>query len=220
MGPDDRSDRVGVLPIPEALFVLGHDESGRPRYHQTILETVVAAGLFAELAIEGALTVTDGRPVWLHEPDRPRDVTEWLRRLLSAAAEHDLGSWLVEVGAEVTRRTYEGLERSGTCVRESSRRLRMFTVVRLRFAEPTLPGRIEAWYNSALVWTERPDRADAALAMLARQLGDRPPAYTDLPEARRQERKRLLRNTMDEPLHRIVAASRQTITAAALGTYR
>lgn len=226
-GDRDRAahgDELGAasahLPLPEALFLLGHDESGRARFHQARLAVVVAAGLVAELSIDGSLRLVDDRLRTVAEPRRPRaEVMQAMSALAHVPAPQPT-DWLVRLAPEACGNAYDCLESAGRCSHESTRRFGVFKVDRLRCADETLPARNEAWYNSALTWSKRLDRTDATLAALGQELGLTPPAFSDLSLEERRDRLALITETMTEPERRIVTAARAAIAAAALGAYR
>jgi Golgi phosphoprotein 3 GPP34 len=200
---------VTKLPLPQALFVLGHDESGRARSQQPLLDAVVAGGLAAELVIAGTVRLDGTRLVPAAEPDRPRPQQA---AVLDAVADGcELAGWLSRAAAGTG--AYEELAGAGLCERESSRRMGMFRVSRLRFADPTLAARTTAWFTNALVWSEHLDPTDAILAALGRELAEPPPAYLDLTADQRQARTQRLSAALDAPLRHIVNATHHAIAA-------
>lgn len=221
MHPRSGGATVVHLPLPYALFVLGHDEVGRPRIHPLLFDTVVAAGLIAELIIAGALRLVGTELVPVGEPARPRrQQLALLRAIIATRSGHQLTDWLSHVASTAGETTYDEMFRAGLCERESIRRMGMFRSTRLRFADPTVPARTGAWFNDALVWSRDLDATDAVLATLGRELGELPPAYLDLTADERKARTQRISAALDESLRLVVTATRTTIAATALGTYR
>lgn len=204
------------LPLPQALFVLGHDESGRARVHQPLLDAVVAGGLVAELVIDGALRLDGTRLVPVGEPagSRPQQVA--LLRAVAGTERRELADWLSEVAPSAGSGTYDEMAGAGLCERESGRRMGMFRVSRLRFADRTLSARTVAWFTNALVWSAHLEPVDAILAALGRELAEPPPAYLDLSADQRDARTRHLSAALDDPLHHVVNATHNAIVT--LGT--
>jgi|GEM_PF-549219 len=224
-GPRDASAR-GHLPLPEALFVLGHDESGRTRYHPRLLDTVLGGALLAEAAILGAVTVLEDGAVKVVDLARPpAGARDLLRAVLATLAEtpgeHGAREWVVgRFAPDAAVRVLESLERAGLCRRVTARRLGLFRSDRVEYADPSLLGRTEAWFGHALTWGEDLGPVDAVLAALGRELGPAPPAYEDLPAEARQHRQRVIDAALDDPVRRVVAATRGAIAASAFGAYR
>lgn len=210
----------GHLPLPEALYVLGHDLDGRPRYHPKLLDLVIAGALLAEPAIGGALKIGDGGVDVAAEPADTRDLQlAVLRTVANTPGRYGVADWLARLAPDATARTGESLERAGLCRRFTARRLGLFREERIRFADPSVLGRTETWYTYALVRGDDLGPHDAVVASLGRQLGPPPPAYADLPAERRRHRRQLIDAAMDEPVRRIVAATHAAITASAFGAY-
>ncbi|MGA8114679.1 MAG: GPP34 family phosphoprotein [Actinocatenispora sp.] len=217
--PYDRS--TARLPLPEALYVLGHDEQGRPRYHPTILAMVVAGGLLAELTISGVLVLADATPRVVADPHGQRELVRAAADTIRAdPGVSTLDVWLPRFAEEAVVRAGDALEEAGLCQRQRTRRLGILRSSRVVFTDRSLLSRTEAWFNSALIWSEQPDRTDAVLASLGRELGAVPPAYTDLTADGRRRRRQFLADSMDEGLRRIVSATHRAIANAALGAYR
>ncbi|GAA4210931.1 GOLPH3/VPS74 family protein [Actinocatenispora rupis] len=218
--PRDVSAR-GHLPLPEALFVLGHDETGRPRYHQRLLDMVIAGALLAEPTITGALKVADGGLDVAGEPRNVRDLQlAVLRTVANTPGRYAVDEWLARLAPDASARTGESLERAGLCRRFTARRLGLFREVRIRYADPSVLGRTEAWFTHALAWADDLGQEDAVLASLGREMGAPPPAYADLPVEHRRHRRTVIVAAMDDPVRRIVSATHAAITATAFGAYQ
>lgn len=223
--PRDASAR-GHLPLPEALFVLGHDEAGRTRYHPRLLDAVLGGSLLAEAAIVGAVTVVDGGTVKVADfggrhPAGARDLQiAVLDTLAGEPGPHTAAEWIGRFAPDAAARTLESLERAGLCRRITTRRLGLFRADRVQFVDPSVLGRIEAWFTHALTWAKDLEPTDAVLAALGRELGPAPPAYEDLPAEERTRRRRATDEAMDESVRRVVAATRAAIAASAFGAYR
>jgi hypothetical protein len=222
--PRDASAR-GHLPLPEALFVLGHDEAGRTRYHPRLLDVVLGGALLAEAAIGGAVTVVDGGTVKVADlggppPDARGLHLAVLDTLAGEPRSHTAGEWIGQFAPDATARILESLERTGLCRRVTARRLGLFRTDRIQFVDPSMLGRTEAWFTHALTWAQDLAPTDAVLAALGRELGPAPPAYEDLPAEERAARRRAVDEAMDESVRRVVAATRAAIAASAFGAYR
>ncbi len=221
--PDDEPDypdATGRLPLTETLFVLAHDEKGRPRFHPRILDVGIATAVLAELIIVGAVRCTDGPVRLVAVPPARRELLGSAARLIGGTLDaYGVTDWLHILADNAAVRAGDALVAAGLCERESGRRLGLFRVQRVRFTVRTLLPRAEAWYNNALTWSTQLGPADAVLASLGRDLGMLPPAYADLSGEAREQRRELILAAMDDQLRAVVAAARKYVTDAAFGAY-
>jgi hypothetical protein len=199
----------GRLPLRDELFLLAHDDEHgfRPRINLPALGIGLAGAVIADLLIDGAVRVDDGRlnPRGRHDRsytgDRIADQTLYAVRSTPGAAVRDV---IRRSSHELYAQTLAGLISAGILA-HTPRRLRRD---RLKVAEPAVLVQTRARPRYAVDAIGDPDLATDALCALLRATGLEHVLYLNLSTTELRERldaitRRIRHRARDPYLHAI-----------------
>jgi hypothetical protein len=155
------------LRLSEELFLLAHDDAGRPAVHPASLDVGVAGAELTELALAGRivvrggrLVVVDGSPTGYPESDR------LVAMIASGSEPPPLRAVLAALSEGAGGRARDRLLADGVLTRLSHRRLGLMQVTRFPATDEAVSRavRVRVWY--AAHGRTRPDPPTAALCGL------------------------------------------------------
>lgn len=210
-----RPEATRHLPLPESLFVLGHKEDGKPRFHQRVLNAALAGGLLAELCLANRVRILNGT---LHGGRPAAGDREMVARAVTAVggSPAPVATWLERIAAGIDRAIGAELVQAGLYRPKSARKPNG----RLVPADANLVVRTETWLNHSLTAARRLDPTSAALCAIARELDIRPIAWTSLSSAQRAEQSKFIASCCDDSTRVVVGAVHAVTAVTAMGVYR
>ncbi|MEV4356687.1 GOLPH3/VPS74 family protein [Nonomuraea sp. NPDC004186] len=199
------------LPLHEDLYLIAHDQSGKPLIHQSSMALGLAGAVVLELAVSGRVTVADGRATVSRPPagDTPVSLADGDVRLLIKKAANGLYD-----------RTREALVASGVLVRVSRRRLGMLPYTRHQLADIASVVRASSGVRSAVEGWKPPDARCAALCGLVAVLRLESELYLDQPANRLVGRLREIASAAPPVVGELVAVVDTLVGEAAVAVYR
>jgi hypothetical protein len=199
------------LPLHEDLYLIAHDQSGKPLIHQSSMALGLAGAVLLELAVSGRVNVAGGRVTVARPPagDAPVPLADGEVRLLIKKAADGLYD-----------RTREALVASGVLVRVSRRRLGMLPYTRYQLADIASVVRASSGVRSAVEGWKPPDARCAALCGLVAVLRLEAELYLDQPANRLVGRLREIASAAPPVVGELVAVVDTLVAEAAVAVYR
>ncbi|MER6006058.1 GPP34 family phosphoprotein [Nonomuraea angiospora] len=199
------------LPLHEDLYLIAHDQSGKPLIHQSSMALGLAGAVVLELAVSGRVTVADGQATVSRPPagDTPVSLADGDVRLL-----------IKKVANGLYDRTREALVASGVLVRVSRRRLGMLPYTRHQLADIASVVRASSGVRSAVEGWKPPDARCAALCGLVAVLRLESELYLDQPANRLVGRLREIASAAPPVVGELVAVVDTLVGEAAVAVYR
>ncbi|MGW0200365.1 GOLPH3/VPS74 family protein [Nonomuraea sp. NPDC003201] len=199
------------LTLHEDLYLIAHDQSGKPLIHQSSMALGLAGAVVLELAVSGRVTVADGQATVSRPPagDTPVSLADGDVKLLIKKAANGLYD-----------RTREALVASGVLVRVSRRRLGMLPYTRHQLADIASVVRASSGVRSAVEGWKPPDARCAALCGLVAVLRLESELYLDQPANRLVGRLREIASAAPPVVGELVAVVDTLVGEAAVAVYR
>ncbi|MET7336828.1 GPP34 family phosphoprotein [Nonomuraea sp. NPDC005650] len=180
------------LPLHEDLYLIAHDQSGRPLVHRSSLALGLAGAALLELTLSAS------------RPAPPGDVRLLVKR--TADGLYD--------------RTRAAMVASGVLVRVRGRRLGMLPYTRHRLADVASVVRASSGVRSAVEGWKPPDARCAALCGLVAVLRLEAELYLDQPANRLVGRLREIASAASPAVGEVVAVVDTLVGEAAVAVYR
>lgn len=153
--------------LPEELFLLAHDDAGRPAVHSASLDIGVAGGELTELALAGRIVAQRGRLFVVDgSPTDDPDSDALVAVIASGSEPPSLRTVLARVGEGAGGRIRDRLLADGVLTKVSHRRLGLMPVTRFPATDEAVRRAVSVrvWY--AAHGRTRPDPPTAALCGL------------------------------------------------------
>lgn len=201
------------LLLADELFLLLHDQAtSRPRTHPRVAGLGLAAGLLAELVLDGSVTVASGLLVVVDRRPSPDPLAHnVLGQLVGAPRQRTVRIWLdlLAHGAEYS--VGQRLVRAGRVTRTDNRRL-WRTVIEYRPVDPHAATWSETRLRSLLTGHAATTAGDAMLLSLLATIGLAPSVLGD-PESGELELDQLaqLGAALPAPLHELLVQTRVAV---------
>ena len=199
------------LPLHEDLYLIAHDQSGKPLIHQSSMALGLAGAVLLELAVSGRVTVADGRATVSRPPAGEAPVS---------VADGDVRLVIKKAADGLYDRTRETLVASGVLVRVSRRRLGMLPYTRYQLADIASVVRASSGVRSAVEGWKPPDARCAALCGLVAVLRLEAELYLDQPANRLVGRLREIAAAAPPVVGELVAVVDTLVGEAAVAVYR
>ncbi|MER7506590.1 GPP34 family phosphoprotein [Nonomuraea pusilla] len=214
------------LALHEELYLIAHDQSGKPAVHQTSMALGLAGAALLELALSGRVALEDGRAAAVPAaPPRPGPgdggVADGLLALIQRdGARRDARLWIKKTAEDVYPRTRDGLVSAGVLARVTGRRLGMLPRTRYQVTDLAYVVRASYGVRSAVEGWKEPDARAAALCGLVGALRVEGELYLDQPSAQLVGRLRAIAEASSPAVRDVVAAVDAFIGEAAVAVYR
>ncbi|MGW3344491.1 GOLPH3/VPS74 family protein [Nonomuraea rubra] len=179
------------LPLHQDLYLIAHDQSGRPLIHQSSLALGLAGAALLDLLLAGR--------------SAPADPRSELKRAVADG---------------VYDRTREGLLDSGVLVRVSGRRMGVLPYTRYELADIASIVRASSGVRSAVEGWKPPDARCAGLCGLVAVLRLEAELYLDQPGNRLVTRLREIAAAAGPPVPELVEIVDTLVAEAAVAVYR
>lgn len=211
------------LRLHQELYLLGHDEAGRPRTHLPALRLGLAGAVLLELVLTERLRLASGQLVVYDSTPLGDSVTDTVVTALvadRAQQDRDLRVWLRRLARDADERTRGGMVAAGLLVRVTSRRLGIMSSTRYEPTSdvPTAVARAAPRY--AVHGRQEPDAQCAALCALLAILQLQNALYLDLPGIEVLARLRQIGVLQVRPVREIVTVVDAMIRDLAVAVYR
>ncbi|MEV0614075.1 GPP34 family phosphoprotein [Nonomuraea sp. NPDC050404] len=209
---------MSSLPLHQDLYLIAHDQAGKPLVHASSLAVGLAGAALLDLLLAGHVKV--GSAGLTAEGQAIGDaVADGL--LAMAAAGPDPRSLLKQASmGDVYGRVREGLLGSGVLVRVSRRRMGMLPYTRYELADIASIVRASSGVRSAVEGWKTPDARCAGLCGLVAVLRLESQLYLDQPAARLVTRLREIAAAAAPPVGRLVETVDTLVGEAAVAVYR
>ncbi|SEL91848.1 GOLPH3/VPS74 family protein [Nonomuraea pusilla] len=214
------------LALHEELYLIAHDQSGKPAVHQTSMALGLAGAALLELALSGRVALADGRAAAVPAaPPRPGPgdggVADGLLALIQRdGARRDARLWIKKTAEDVYPRTRDGLVSAGVLARVTGRRLGMLPRTRYQVTDLAHVVRASYGVRSAVEGWKEPDARAAALCGLVAALRVEGELYLDQPSAQLVGRLRAIAEASSPAVRDVVTAVDAFIGEAAVAVYR
>ncbi|MFG6192317.1 GPP34 family phosphoprotein [Nonomuraea sp. JJY05] len=195
------------LPLHEDLYLIAHDQSGKPLIHQSSMALGLAGAVLLEQAISGRVTVAGGHVTVSGDAPVPM-------------ADGDVRFLIKKEADGLYDRTREALLASGVLVRVSRRRLGMLPYTRYQLADIASVVRASSGVRSAVEGWKPPDARCAALCGLVAVLRLEAELYLDQPANRLVGRLREIASAAPPVVGELVAVVDTLVAEAAVAVYR
>lgn len=207
--------------LRDELFLLGHDDAGKPVVHEASLSAGLAGAVLLDLVFCGRLRaqhqrveVIDVRPTGDALGD---SVVEALTRGVAPTGTRALVGVLANDAYERAAAT---LIAAGLLRKVVSRRLGLLPVMRYQVLDGPVVIRVRALLRAVVHGHEAPNARIAALAALARTVRAESQIYSSLPPAELLARLDVIASGLDLGVRQIIAAVDAVVAASALAAFR
>jgi hypothetical protein len=211
------------LRLHQELYLLSHDEEGRPLIHVPALRLGLAGAVLLDLVLTERLQVAAGQLVVYDHTPLGDSVADTIVPTLLADRSHrnrELRTWLRRLAEDADERTRGGLVAAGVLARTTRRRLGI--VPRTRYEPtghgPTMTARAGPRY--AVHGRQTPDAQCAALCGLLAVLRLHDTLYLDLPGGDVLDRLHAIAHRHTRPVREITATVEALIGELAVAVYR
>ena len=172
------------LRLHQELYLLGHDDAGKPRTHLPALRLGLAGAVLIELVVTERLHLSAGQLVVYNPTPSGDSVTDTVVAALiadRAQQDRDVRVWLRRLATDSDERTRGGMVAAGLLTRVTSRRLGIMSSTRYEPTSdaPAVVARAAPRY--AVHGRQQPDAQCAALCALLAILQLQSTLYLDLP---------------------------------------
>ncbi|MEV3984623.1 GPP34 family phosphoprotein [Nonomuraea sp. NPDC049758] len=208
-------------PLHHELFLIAHDQSGKPLVHQHSMALGLAGAVLLDLALSGRVTVGQGR-ITVVDPTPVGDaVVDSLVPLMSRdRAEGEARFWIKKLAEDAYDRTRQSLVTAGVLVMVTRRRMGMLPYTRYQLADIASVVRASAGVRSAVEGWKQPDGRGAALCGLVGALRLEAELYLDQPSARLVERLREIAGEHSPVVREVVQLIDDMLGEAAVAVFR
>jgi hypothetical protein len=210
------------LPIYQDLYLIAHDEAGKPLIHLSSMGLGLAGAALIELALGERVAVTQGRGA-PSERARIRTgdaVLDGLLLLVTRNDDHDVRSWIKGAAKDIYSHTRKSLVSSGVLIPVTKRRMGMLPYTRYQLADIASVVRASAGVRSAAEGWKQPDSRSAALCGLVAVLRVEEALYIDQPSSQLIARLRAIAGEHSPVVKELVDIVDHLVGEAAVAVYR
>ncbi|TDE59090.1 GPP34 family phosphoprotein [Nonomuraea mesophila] len=212
---------MNALPLHQDLYLIAHDQTGRPLIHLSSMALGLAGAVLLDLALGGRVTVAQGQAAATRSAPTGDAIADDLVSLLPRhRAGRELRYLLKKTADGIHDRTREALLGSGVLVQVSGRRLGVLPYTRYEPADIASVVRASAGARSAVEGWKQPDARCAALCGLVAVLRLEAELYLDQPSARLVGRLREIARDSSPVVGEVVTVVDALVGEAAVAVYR
>ncbi|MEO3868538.1 GPP34 family phosphoprotein [Nonomuraea sp. B12E4] len=208
-----------TLPLHHDLYLIAHDQSGKPLIHQSSMELGLTGAVLLDATLGGQAVVVKGRAAARGHVRTGDTIADGLTGLL-ARAPVDVRTLIKRASAGMYERVRDALVTSGVLVRVSGRRLGMLPYTRYRPADIASVVRASACVRSAVEGWKPPDARCAALCGLVAVLRVEKELYLDQPASRLVGRLRQIAADGSPAIGEVTTVVDTLVGEAAVAVYR
>jgi hypothetical protein len=208
-------------PLHQDLFLIGHDQSGKPLVHLHSMALGLAGAVLLDLALSERVTVAGGRIIVADRtPAGDAVVDALVPMLMRERGEGDAKFWIKKLAENVYEGSRRALVAAGVLVRVNKRRMGMVPYTRYEVAEIASVVRASSGVRSAVEGWKQPDGRGAALCGLVGALRLEAELYLDQPSGKLIDRLRGIANDHSPVVKEVVNLIDNMLGEAAVSVYR
>ncbi|HEX4815784.1 MAG TPA: GPP34 family phosphoprotein [Nonomuraea sp.] len=208
------------LPLHQDLYLLAHDQSGKPLIHQSSMALGLAGAALLDLALDGRVAVARGRVAVSGRPAPTGDAVADHLLAFVASAPGDVRVPIRKAAADACVRTREALIAAGVLVRVTKRVMGVVPTTRYVAADIASVVRASSGARSAVEGWKEPDTRCAALCGLVGVLRLEGELYLDQPPGELVTRLREIAGSGSREVAELVSVVDTLVTEAAIAVYR
>ncbi|GAA3126390.1 GOLPH3/VPS74 family protein [Streptosporangium carneum] len=208
-------------PLHHELYLIAHDNSGKPLVHQSSMALGLAGAVLLELALGDRLAATEGG-VSVRDSTSVGDAVadSLIPLILRDRTARDIAFWTKKVAEDVYDRTRESLVSAGVLNRVTRRRLGVLSQTRHELADIASVVRACSGVRAAVEGREEPDARCAALCGLVGVLQVDAALYLGQPSNQLIGRLRGIAEESSRVVQDVVGTVDTLISEAAVAVYR
>jgi hypothetical protein len=208
-------------PLHHDLFLITHDQSGKPLIHQASMALGLGGAVLLELALSDRVTVARGRVTVADRTPVGDVVADTLVPMIQRdQGERDAKFWIRKLAEDIYERTRESLVEAGVLVVVNKRRMGMLPYTRYQLADIGSVVRASTGVRSAVEGWKQPDGRAAALCGLVGALRVEAELYLDQPSSRLIGRLRTIANEHSAVVKEVVDTVDALLGEAAVAVFR
>ncbi|MGP3956859.1 GOLPH3/VPS74 family protein [Nonomuraea sp. 3N208] len=208
------------LPLHQDLYLIAHDQSGKPLTHQSSMALGLAGAALLDLALDGRVAVARGQVAVSGPVAGTGDpLTDDLLALI-AREPGDVRPPIKKVAERAYDRTREDLVAAGVLLRVTRRVMGVLPTTRYQLADIASVVRASSGVRSAVEGWKEPDVRCAALCGLVAVLRLEAELYLDLPSSRLVGRLREIVGESSHEVAELVGVVDTLVAEAAIAVYR
>ncbi|MEV8637980.1 GPP34 family phosphoprotein [Streptosporangium sp. NPDC051023] len=209
------------LPLPQELYLIAHEPSGKPLVHQSSMALGLAGAALLELALSDRVTIARGRGIVADGTPVGDAVADGLLPLiLRDRFGGDVKSWIKKAAGDVYDRTRGSLITAGVLTQVTKRRMGVLSQTRHELADMAWVVRACSGVRSAVEGREQPDARCAALCGLVGVLKVDAALYLGRPSSQLVGRLRAIAGENSPVVQEVVGIVETLINEAAIAVYR
>ncbi|MGI5282527.1 GOLPH3/VPS74 family protein [Nonomuraea polychroma] len=207
-------------PLHHDLYLIAHDQSGKPLTHQSSMALGLAGAALLDLAVDGRVAVARGRVAVSGDVTRSGDpvIDDMLARI--AREPGDIRAPVKKVAESAYERTRADLVAAGVLVQVTKRVMGLLPTTRYQLADGAAVVRASSGARSAVEGWKQPDARCAALCGLIAVLRLEAELYLDHPSSQLVGRLREIARTGSREVAELIGVVETLIAEAALSVYR
>jgi len=207
--------------LRDDLYLLAHDDAGKPLAHRTTLSIGLASALLADLALAGRIDLIDGRVVVSDPgPVGEQFADRAVQAVLSLRNRHTPQTWIGWLAEDAYERVRGALLASGTLNRTTVRRLGLIPTTRFRPTNQEAMVLAHARARYAVLGLEQPDARTAALCALLAVLRLESSVYVNAPTTEVHDRLTQIAAANHPTIQQLIAAADTAAASASVALYR
>ncbi|WP_433414693.1 GOLPH3/VPS74 family protein [Microtetraspora malaysiensis] len=208
-------------PLHHDLYLIAHDQTGKPLIHLSSLGVGLAGAVLLDLALSGHLEITQGRlAVYDRSPTGDMIADSLIPVILKDRDNRDTKFWLKKVAEDVYDRACGGLVAAGVLTRVTRRRMGVMSQTRYEPADVAPVVRARAGVRGAVEAGEQPDARCAALCGLVGVLRLESALHLAQPSGPLVNRLRAIAREYPRPVNEVIGVVETLISENAIAMYR
>lgn len=209
------------LPLYQDLYLIAHDQAGKPLINQPSLSLGLAGAVLLDLALTGRLDITHGRlAVYDRNPIGDMVADSLVPLILRDRTNRDTRFWIRKVAEDIYDRTCGGLVAAGVLTRVTRRRMGVMSQTRYPPTDVAPLVRARSGVRNAVEAVEQPDARCAALCGLVGVLRVEAALHLAQPSSQLVGRLRSIAREYPRPVNEVIGMVETLISEAAVALYR
>lgn len=206
--------------LPEELFLLSHDGSGKPVVHADSLDLGVAGARLVDLVLAGRVGVTAGRlDVVEAVPTGDPESDNLLAAIMRPPTAPTIAETITRLRDGAGERVRDGLLADGAITKVNARRLGLIAVIRYPADEAMVRTiNVRLWY--AAHGRSQPEARTAALCGLVHAVLLHDHVFVTMPMTGLGQRLREIRERLSPPVKEIVDTVGELVSPATFAIFR
>ncbi|MEV7008179.1 GPP34 family phosphoprotein [Streptosporangium sp. NPDC051022] len=209
------------LPLHQELYLIAHDQSGRPLIHQSSMALGLSGAVLLELALSDRVAVARGQGGVRDRTPLGDTATDGFVALVPGdRSTVDVKFWIKKAAENVYDRTREDLVAADVLLRVTKRRMGVLPQTRYQVADITSIVRACSGVRAAAEGREQPDARCAALCGLVGVLRVEAELYLGRPSAQLIGHLRAIADGHSPVVREVVGIVETLVNEAAVAVYR